>query len=180
VLFQAEYMLPADFLRFTEAPQIHGGWSGSNVPRLNIGSPEQVSDMFPITEINQGPPTAAARISTDTIQMNRWDTQSFRIEFSYIFQPEALVVGANQQPLVPLRFRQVLSIGAAMLMAHDKVDQRMTTLSSQFREIVAHMGVEYRKEMMSGSEWNGRMLFRQGQSRNRRGLLRTASGLPLW
>jgi len=42
------------------------------------------------------------------------------------------------------------------------------------------MGYEYRKEMQSGSEWNGRHLYRQGQTRSRRGLLRTSSGLPIW
>jgi hypothetical protein len=179
VLFQAEYPLPADFIRFTEAPQIHGGWSGQNVPHLNIGSPEQIGDYYPITNINQGPPTAAARLTTNMLQLNRWDTQSYRIEFSYIFQPDPLIISASQQPLIPLRYRQILSIGAAMLIAHDKMDQRMNTLSSQFREIVAHMGVEYRKEMMSGSEWNGRHLFRRNRS-GRRGLLRTSSGLPLF
>lgn len=181
VVFQSEYPLPADFVRFCESPAVHGGWAyGENPPRLAIGSAEQVQDQFPIQELNQGPPTAAARIATDTIQLNRWDVASYRIEFGYIFTPPVLAIASLplQQPLIPLRHRQVLSIGAAMEIAHDKVDSRTSSLSSQFREILVHMGNEYRHEQNAGSELMGRMLYRQGQ--RRRSMLRTASGLPLF
>lgn len=180
VLFQSEYDLPTDFVRFCEAPAVQGGYAGGNPPRLNIGSPEQVQTYFPLTEINQGPPSAASRVTPGTIQLNRWDTQSYRIEFTYIATPPVLVVGAltPQVPLIPERYRHVLSLGSAMQMAHDKVDSRANSLSSQFREILVHMGNEYRHENVAGSTLAGRQLYRQ--SRNRRGLLRTSHGLPLF
>lgn len=178
VLFQAEYPMPADFVRFVEAWQVQGGWGGGNPPRLNVGSYEQVNDRYPLTEYNQGPPSAAARLTSSLLMMNRWDTFSYRIEGSYIFQPEPLTIEINQQPLVPLRFRHMLSIGAAMMVMQDKVDGRKNDLASEFREIIHHMGIEYRHEQMMGSEWNGRHLYRQTQYR--RGMLRTTSGLPLW
>src|SRR6267142_4794759 len=184
VLIQLEYALPTDFVRFCESPYVHGGWGGmgggwtsSSLPRLAIGSVQQVGDQFPITQISQGPPTAAGRFNAETIQLNTWDAQSYRIEFSYIFNPPALQVGIQQQPLIPMRFRQVYSLGAAMLIMQDKVDSRAGGLSSEFREIVAHMGNEYRKEQTAGSELAGRHLFRANQ--RRRGMLRTTSGLPL-
>jgi hypothetical protein len=177
-LFQAEYPLPSDFVRFCESPMVQGGWSGLNPPRLAIGDSEQVFDYWPLTEFNQGPPTAAARVTTNTIMLNRWDTPSYRIEFSYIYQPDPLAINIQQEPVVPLRFRNILALGSAMLMAHDKVDSRTGSLSSQFREVLTQLGQEYRKEQMAGSENMGRMLFRTPY--NRRGLLRTASGLPLW
>jgi hypothetical protein len=178
VLFRAEYPLPADFVRFVEAWQVQGGWTGGNPPRLNVGSYEQVNDLYPLTEYNQGPPTAAARLDQQTIMMNRWDTFSYRIEGSYIFSPDPLTVNANQQPLMPLRFRHVLSIGAAMMVMQDKVDARKNDLASEFREILHHMGIEYRHEQNAASEWAGRHLYRQGQTR--RSMLRTTSGLPLF
>jgi hypothetical protein len=180
VLFQIEYPLPADFLRFVESPAVHGGWISFTPPRLNMGSVEQVGDQFPIQTMSQGPPTAAARMNDTTIQVNRWDTQGYRSEFSYIFQPPALALAQLplQEPLVPARFRQVIAIGAAMLIAHDKVDSRTASLSSQFREIIAHMGNEWRHEQGVGSELAGVHLYRRNGGR--RGMLKTASGLPLF
>jgi hypothetical protein len=178
VLFQAEYPLPADFVRFVEAWQVQGGWTGGNPPRLNVGSYEKVNDQTPLTEYNQGPPSAAARLDTNTIMMNRWDTYSYRIEGSYIFQPETLAIDVEQQPLLPLRFRHALSVGAAMMVMQDKVDGRKNDLASELREIIHHMGIEYRHEQQMGSEWAGRHLYRQGQTR--RSMLRTTSGLPLF
>lgn len=179
VLFEPEYTLPTDFARFCESPSVQGGWGGGATPsRLSIGSAEQVGDQFPMQDLAQGPPSAAARLDNTTLQMNRWDTQSYRIEFSYIYTPPVLVTGTGQQPVVALRFRHMLAIGAAMLVAQDKVDSRTAALASEFREIVRHMGIEYRKEQNAGSELSGRHLYRQGRSR--RGLLRTSSGLPLW
>lgn len=180
VLFQAEYPLPSDFVRFVESPQVQGGWGGGNPPRLAVGSYEQVNDLYPLTEYNQGPPSAAARLTPDVLMMNRWDTFSYRIEFSYMFTPPELAVAQTplQNPLIPLRFRHALAIGAAMLIAQDKVDARKNDLASEFREIIHRMGIEYRHEQKAGSEWAGRHLYRQGQ--NRRSMLRTSSGLPLF
>jgi hypothetical protein len=183
VLWQAEYELPSDFARFAESPFVFGGWPVSYPPRLAIGSAEQVFDQFPLMESNQGPPNAAARISPTTIMMNRWDTQSYRIEFSYIIQPDALVTGQMppQEPLLPVRHRPVLSYGAAMYIMQDKADSKTSMLASQTRELIMRMTQEYRKELQSGSELNGRHLFRQQRFRTGRyGLLRTSSGLPLF
>ena len=178
VLFQAEYPLPADFVRFTEAWQVQGGWGGASPQRLDVGSYERVNDLTPLTEYNQGPPSAAARLDAGTLMMNRWDTFSYRIEGSYIFTPPALAVGVAQQPLVPLRFRHALSLGAAMMVMQDKVDARKNDLASEFREMIHRMSTEYRHEQVAGSELAGRHLFRQGQ--RRRSMLRTTSGLPLF
>jgi hypothetical protein len=180
--FQHEYPLPSDFVRFCESPWVQGGSSYSLRPgRLSVGDSEQVEDQWPIELVSYGPPSAAARVQDNLIAMNRFDTFSYRVEFSYIYTPPALSVGdiVPQEPVVPLRFRHIISLGAAMLIMHDKNDARMDSLSSEFREVLTQMGQEYRKEMQSGSELNGRMLFRAGTNR-RRGILRSASGLPLW
>lgn len=182
VLFQAEYELPDDFVRFVEPPQVQGGspWYGADPGKLCVGSYEQVNRLYPLTEYNQGPPTAAARLTPEIFMVNRWDTLSYRSEFSYIFTPPTLEVEQTpaQEPLIPVRFRHVLSIGAAMLAMMDKVDARTHALASEFREIIAHMGIEYRKEQNAGSDLSCRHLTRQGSGR--RGMLRTSSGLPLW
>ena len=186
VLFQAEYAMPTDFARFSESPQVHGGGWGNSIgsggssasSKLAIGSYEQVSGLYPLTEYNQGPPTAAARLNTNVLMMNRWDTFSYRVEFSYVFNPPKLEIDIAQEPLVPLRFRQILSLGAAMFITQDKVDGRTDNLASEFREVLHHMGIEYRREQNAGSELSGRHLYRYKQYR--RGMLRTTSGLPIW
>lgn len=179
VIWQAEYNLPADFERFCEAWKVQGGWINNDQP-LNVGSYEQVFDKFPLSDSSQGPPSAAARMGTGVLMMNRWDTFSYRVEGSYVFAPPDLVTGTAQQPLVPVRFRQVLSLGAAMLLMQDKVDSRVNALASQFREMVSTMSDEYRKEQNSGSELSGRMLYRQRGQGAQGYWLRTRSGLPFW
>lgn len=179
VIFRDVYDLPDDMQRFCEAWKVQGGFLVSSMP-LNIGSNEQVFDNVPITDFNMGPPDAAARVNDTSIVMNRWDTFSYRIEGSYIFTPTPLVLEQTptlQQPVIPTRFRSVLSIGAAMMMLQDKVDSRANAFASQFRELVHLMGIEFRKEQSSGSELNGRHLYRSGQGWRRRGLA-TTSGLP--
>jgi hypothetical protein len=179
VIYQAEYSMPSDFVRFCEAWMVQGGWvGGSAQPRLDVGSYEQVMNLFPLGGYNQGPPNAAGRLSTGVLMVNRWDTFSYRIEGSYIFQPDTLAIGVAQEPLIPVRYRHALSIGAAMLVALDKVDSRTHELSSAFREILVHMGNETRHEQKAGSEKAGRHLYRQGRAG--RGLKRTTSGLPLF
>lgn len=181
-LYQAEYPLPADFVRFIESPQVQSGWQGmgSQQPRMAVGSVEQALDQFPITGFNLGPPQMAGRMNDTTFMVTNFDTFSYRCEFSYIFTPPVLATGVSQQPVIPTRYRQVLALGAAMLVTADKVDARTTSLASQFREIIHHMGIEFRKENAAGSELAGRHLYRPGGSRGRWGMLRTVSGLPLW
>ena len=179
VIWQSEYPLPADFERFCEAWKVQGGWISNDQP-LNVGSYEQVFDRFPLSDSTQGPPSAAARMGTGNLMMNRWDTFSYRIEGQYVFQPPDLAIGVSQIPLVPQRWRQVISFGAAMLVAQDKVDNRAEKFASQFREIISSMSDEYRKEQNSGSELSGRMLYRTNGRGGQSFFLRTRSGLPFW
>lgn len=181
-IWKAEYPVPSDFERFCEAWKVQGGNLNSEQP-LNVGSFEQVGDYWPVNDAYIGAPSAAARMDPDTIMLNRFDTFSYRVEGSYIFRPPTLVLESTptlQQPLVPERFRQVLSLGAAMLMMQDKVDSRSEAVASQFREMISTMSDEYRKEQNSGSELSGRMLYRQNGSRPYGVGLRTRSGLPFW
>lgn len=179
-VWRAEYDIPTDFERFCEAWKVQGGTIASEQP-LNVGSFEQVQDLWPVTDAWLGPPTAAARMNPTTLMVNRWDTFSYRVEGSYIFRPAALVTGATpdlQEPVVPLRERQLLAVGSAMLILQDKADSRMNAYASQFRELVHTMGTEYRKEQNSGSENNMRMLYRT-RGRRWNGLF-SASGIPLF
>ncbi len=181
VIWKSTYDVPADFERFCEAWKVQGGWNSNESP-LNVGSLEQMTDQYPISDSSQGPPTACARLDPTTFLMNRWDTFSYRIEGSYVFTPPTLVLAATpdlQEPLVPVRFRQVLALGAAMLLMQDKVDSRCEAVASQFREMVSTMSDEYRKEQNSGSELSGRMLYRR-RGRYGNAYLRTRSGLPFW
>lgn len=179
VIWRAEYPIPEDFERFCEAWKVQGGWINGADP-LNVGSNEQVFDIYPITDSTQGPPTAAARMDVETLMMNRWDTFSYRVEGSYVVKPPDLVLGGSplQQPVVPVRWRQILAIGAAMMILQDKHDDRTTTFASQFREILRQMMLEYRKEQNSGSELSMRMLYRG--NRRRENALGTRSGLRFY
>lgn len=178
-VWRAEYPVPSDFERFCEAWKVQGGGIPGEAP-LNVGSFEQVQDLWPVNNAGYGPPTACARMDPTTLMMNRWDTFSYRIEGSYVFTPDPLEVEATpalQEPLVPLRWRQVLAVGAAMFIMQDKSDERAFQYASQLRELIREMGLEYRKEQGSGSENQMRMLYR-GRGRYRG--LTTVSGLRLY
>lgn len=180
VIYKSQYSLPADFERFCEAWKVQGGLNTNNQP-LNVGNVEQMTDLYPFTDQGSGPPSAGARVDPSAIVLNNWDTFSYRVEGSYIFTPPTLVLNDTpslQEPLVPVRFRQVLALGAAMMIMQDKVDSRCEAVASQFREMISTMSDEYRKEQNSSSELSGRMLYRRGGRRP--GWLRTRSGLPFW
>lgn len=176
-VFQLEYALAADFVRLAAAPVVHATGNGQSPAILDMSVGQApMEDVWPLTLIQQGVPDAGALIAPQTIQLNRWDTQMYRVEYAYIAQPAALITGGGQIPVIPTRYLAVLSIGAAMLVAQDKADVKAHVLSSEFRELIQRMSQEFRKQLAVASETYGRFLFRGRGRLNDGRIVRTSSG----
>lgn len=148
-LFNVEYDLPEDFLRFAGAPYLHSRYMDA----IPVGVREGHDIQYPFGTFFKAPPTAAAMIQPRRIQLNSYDTRAYRLEFDYIFMPGDLQSGG---PIpIPRHHRAVLAIGAAMLICFDKSDDKAARLASEFRERVALMVQEHRKMLSSGSPTMG-------------------------
>lgn len=148
-LFNVEYDLPADFLRFAGTPYLHSRYMDA----IPVGVRENHDMWYPFGTFFKAPPTSAALIQPQRIQLNSYDTRAYRLEFDYIFMPPDLQAG-GPIPL-PRHHRAVLAIGAAMLICFDKGDDKAERLASEFRERVSLLVQEHRKMMSSGSPTMG-------------------------
>jgi len=164
-LFNLEYDLPADFLRFTGEPYLHSRY----LDPIPVGSREEHDAAFPYGTYFKAPPTAAAMIGPRRIQLNSFDDRAYRLEFDYIYRPADLQAGGVVQIGMPIHYRSVLASGAAMLIAHDKGDDRAQTFASEFRETIRRMVQEHRKMLSSGSRTFGVHRTRLDYGRDRKG-----------
>lgn len=149
--------LATDFLRFSAPPYVHSTFSGG----ISVGCTENRDDNWPLASVPQGPPTQAYLTAPQTVTLNAWDTAQYRLEYEYIAMPVDLVAG-SLTTLLPPHHRAVLALGTAMLIAHDKGDERAKTLASEYRELVGRMLQEHRKMISSGSSIFGQMRTRRG------------------
>lgn len=157
VVYNVEYALPGDFLRFAGAPYLHSRYQDP----IPVSVPEVHDAAYPFGTFFKEPPSAAAMLQPRLIQLNSYDTRSYRLEFDYIFMPPDLQ--ANGTVLLPHHHRSVLSSGAAMLIAFDKNDDRAENLASEFRETVRRLVQEHRKQLSAGSMTYGTFQTRMGQ-----------------
>jgi len=155
VLFRSDYSLPLDFLRFAGAPYLHSRYRDP----IPVSERENLDASYPWGSFARQPPTAAALVQPQVIQVNSYDTRGYRLEFDYIFLPDDLASGGT--PILPRHHRAVLAVGAAMLICFDKGDDRAKNLASEFREMVQRLVQEHRKMLSEGSSVFGVHRIRQ-------------------
>ncbi|MGH8897524.1 MAG: hypothetical protein ACRDZ4_10970 [Egibacteraceae bacterium] len=161
VVYNVEYDLASDFLRFAGAPYLYSRYQDP----IPVSTREVHDQAYPFGTFFKEPPTAAALIQPRRIQLNSYDTRPYRLDYDYIFMPADLTASpGTEEPLLPRHHRAVLSIGSAMLLAFDKDDDRAKNLASEFRERVQRLVQEHRKQLSSGSMTYGVHRTRIGQS----------------
>lgn len=156
VIWKDSYALASDFLRFCAPPYIHSTWSR----QASVGCVENRDSEWPLSLMAQGPPTQAYLRGPQTLVFNAWDTRAYRLEYEYIAMPADLTAGTGTTPLPP-HYRPLLAIGTAMLIAHDKGDDRAKTFASEYREMLGRMSQEHRKMISGGSAVFGQFKPRQ-------------------
>lgn len=157
-LYNIEYDLAEDFLRFAGSPYLFSRY----MDPIPVGVREEHDAAYPPSTFFREPPSAACMIQPRRIQLNSFDTRGYRLEYDYIFMPGDLQAGG---PIpIPRHHRRVLAVGAAMLICFDKNDNKAKNLASEYREFVHAMADEHRKAMSSGSRTMGVYRTRQQQS----------------
>jgi len=161
VCYNPEYDLASDFVRFVGAPYLHSHY----MDPIPIGSRESHDAAYPFGTFFKSPPTAAAMIQPRRIQVNSYDDRRYRLEYDYVFMPADLTANpSSEEPIVPRPHRAVLASGAAMLLAHDKGDNRAENLASEFRETVQRLVQEHRRGLSGGSMTYGVHKTRLGRT----------------
>lgn len=167
VLYNVEYDLAPDFLRFAGAPYLHSRYMDPIV----VGVREGHDAAYPFGTFFRSPSSAAAMIQPRRIQMNSYDTRGYRLEYDYIFSPPDLQSGGVT--ILPVHHRPVLAVGAAMLICFDKNDDKADNLASEYRELVQRMIQEHRKQLSAGSMVFGVHRTRLDQGRDRKGRIQS-------
>ena len=144
-IFDVEYALPPDFLRFASAPYVHSTFAAP----IPVSSRRQLHIDYPWAHMTQGRPTKAFLTGPRTLQVNTFDNRGYRYEFEYIGMPADLQAGG--EPVLPMHQRPVLASGVAMLILHDKNDSRAETMASEYREWIQRMMQEHRRSLGAGS-----------------------------
>jgi len=165
VAYNPEYNLAPDFLRFAGAPYLHSIYQDP----IPVGTREAHDQAYPFGTFFRSPPIAAAMIQPRRIQLNSYDTRPYRLEYDYIFMPPDLAAAQGEEPLPPRHHRAVLSVGAAMLLAFDKGDDKAQNLASEFRERVRRLVQEHRHQLSAASMTYGVYRTRMRQSGSRKG-----------
>lgn len=160
VVYNVEYDLAADFIRFAGAPYLHSRY----MDPIPVTPRETHDACWPFGTFFKEPPTAAAMIQPKRIQLNSYDTRPYRLEYDYVFLPDDLTGVGSEEPIIPRPHRATLALGAAMLLAFDRSDDRAENLASEFRERVQRMGQEHRRQLSGGSMTYGVHQTRLGQT----------------
>lgn len=148
-LFDVEYDLAPDFLRFASAPYVHSTFAAP-VP---VSSRRNLHIDYPWAHVTQGRPTRAFLIGPRKLQVNTFDNRAYRYEYEFIGMPDDLQAGG--EPPMPMHQRPVLSSGAAMMILHDKNDSRAETMASEYRELIHRMMQEHRHALGAASHTFG-------------------------
>lgn len=176
-VFQLEYDLADDFLRFTAEPTLSADpWS---CPVVDIGAMERE---FPISSTQGGTPHLAALIAPQRIRLSHYRLDPDRVEYNYIFLPPKFTIpdtDPTQDLILPPHYRRILALGAAYYICYDKADNKAGDLQREFYGLYRAMVSEHNRHQRKMSTGFGRINYRLGQVRGLpgQGPLRTASGL---
>lgn len=90
--------------------------------RSNYQSATNMRTSYPPGAVAKGVPEAFTMVGEQTILLNRFPDKDIRADYSYIARPTLLTNAANEEPLVPIQYRQILSDYGAYLLLLTKSD----------------------------------------------------------
>lgn len=186
-LFQLEYNLVAtDIFRLVSpfrvfkqqaAPHRHDG-------RINIVSPEELDIYYPIRDVTQGTPVAAAPIlesdGSIIVRFSHYVGELTRVEFDYLVIPTDLTDDASSTPLVPRMYRHLLADGVVWLLGQIKGDSIADAGGLMLKNGLMAMAKENQVRWQNISGDFGRIFPRAEETNTMRpGTVRTSSGMVL-
>lgn len=136
-----------------------------------------MDEYYPLPWLEAGIPDLFAPIGEFTVRFNRYGLSTpVRIEYEYLKRPAALANTLNEEPLVPLERRSMLSDFATGLLMVDKDDTRATGILEFARRNLLSMALENRNRWSRMSDHMLRIHPRD-HNRQRYGPIRTEAGL---
>lgn len=178
-LFKTEYTLADDVHRVI-APMRSYSDAELRVDGIELSAMDRD---YPIALIEEGTPCKFAHISDQKVRFNRYGTANngalLRLEYDYLRTPPTLTGEAGEEPIVPLRFRQILADIALFWLYLIKDDNRDVKLAEIVKLAILAMANEQRHRMPTYSTSFGRIMTRRPSGKPSRSI-RTASGLTLY
>ncbi len=127
----------------------------------------ELEDWYPLSNFIIGIPSLFAPLTESTIRLNKVPESSIRIEYEYLALPPALTNAMNEQPIVPLNRRRLLSDIAAGFILADKDDAKAAPTLDLARRGLLAMAAENQHRWAGISDRTGR-IHPRGLRRERR------------
>jgi len=170
-IYKLDYTLPSDTIRLFTPMQ---AFQRNTYEIHGIGL-EEYNRSFSVVNLTSGVPDRFTQIDETTVRFNKKGlTSSVRVNYNYIYLPSDLLNTTNEEPVVPLRYRNIFSEFAGAMILFEKNDQRAEIHLGIARAILQSMANDNRKLFDSSNNMYGRILQRGTNSRK---ILRTDSGL---
>lgn len=142
-------------------------------------SPERMDELYPLADLAPGFPEAFSLEDESTVRFSHGgmtDGHKMRVDYRYKPVIDDLTDSDSSIPLVPLRYRHILSDMAMVFIAIDKSDTRAQTYISAANSVLKAMYKENRHRMAKIGKDAGHIYPRQRMVKFK-GPLRTESGL---
>ena len=176
--FNLEYSTPADLL-YIVAP-LRAYQTGRE--QVTVVGKYEMERFFPLTQVTFGIPNMACFIAEQKLRFSHYvgagTTTSFaRVDFDYIRIPPTLTGGANEEPLLPLKYRSILADYALQRLYFTKNDDRASPIGDVIKAKAQAIRREHVQRVAKDAGDNyGRVYPRQQDRASIRGPWRTESG----
>ena len=120
-VFKVEYPLASDVVRVISPIEIF-----QSTEKISYLELERFEALYPLREIEAGEPNRFTLIQNQLLRFNGYGdiNDYFRVDYTYIYEPALLTNAANEEPIIPRRFRGILSDIVAYYIFLDKNDDR--------------------------------------------------------
>lgn len=145
--------------------------------KIQIVDESTLDKMHPLLHVGSGMPNMCARVDQNSLRFNKYlrsDSNKVRIDYAYLVTPTDLTDSPTEEPLIPKRFRHVLTDFIASLILADKEDTNAAVIGARAQAGLAAMAKDNQREWARMAEDRGRILYRNNNFG--RGLVRTESG----
>ena len=176
--FNLEYDLNSDVMELMSPMWVRTTiqsfpWDPAKVAGMDL---EAIRTMWPLDRIVAGVPSAFALIADRRIRFNTYPVDLLRVEYDYKMQPADLTNGAQEQPLIPYRFRRILADLACFYLQTDKNDSRAALNFKLGENMLRAMQRDNRNRRMAQDQTYGQIYPRVARM-NRMMPFRTSGGL---
>lgn len=176
-VFQLEYTLANDVLQIVSPMRAYA----NNQFDIDGTDLKNMDHEYPLNIAETGCPSQFAQVTDTKVRFNKAGgataTELIRVEYDYTYKPADLANTANEEPVVPLKYRQVLADYALFMLWTIKNDSRAEALGLQAKAGLQAMVNDNRGRLTEISFSYGKIIPRPGNKTRLQKVLRTTSGI---